>query len=208
MKSLFLGLLLSVAAGADPLGQLLSSFSGMQQGRIQFEIKPASGQFVTTGTLAFRRPDRFHYWSKLQPKEGPELISHCWLDQKRFWVWTSQWGQGKEAVANAYYSEDCQGGIQEGPVAQALGPANFVSLLLSGQREFFEIDPKKKNDPAVWTSDGDQLLVDPKTSRLLEVVAWQEHTQMARAKVRYDEQAPSEEELGWTLPADSKVVQP
>ena len=208
MKGLVLSLLLTAVAAADPLGQLLSKFGSMQQGRIHFEVKPASGQFNTQATLVFRKPDRFHYWSKLQPKEGPELVSHCWLDQKRFWVWTNQWGQGPEAVPNAYYSEDCQGGLQEGPVAQALGPANFVSLLLSGRREFFEIDPKKKNDPTVWTTDGDQLIVDPKTSLLLEVVAWQEQTQMARARVRYAEEAPTDEELSWTMPTDSKQIQP
>lgn len=211
MKSVFLGILglaLSSVAGADLLDDVLDRYGSMSQGRVVFQLEPAFAQWKLKSTLVFRRPDRMHYWSETQEGDQPPAQTHVWLDKSQIWVWSSQLGRQEDSPRNVYFTEEHEGGLGEGLVTSSLGPANFVLLLLSGQRKFLEMDEKKSQKDELWTVDGDQMVVDPATRLLKQVIAWHQGQKMASASLTYEGETVEEAELGFTLPEGAKKFDP
>lgn len=197
MKKWILTLALAGLAGADPLADALQALSTMQEGKFRIESQLPEGR-TQTATLAFRRPDQLHYVSETKIPNQPWVQNHCWLKEKRMWAWTSE--------SNSYTSQDLPDGLRQAPMHFSLGPANFLTMLLSGQRDMFELDPAKKDDSSIWTADGDQLNLDPATHLLKEIVAWRQGKEMARARITIDKNPVQAEDLLWTLPDDAKVM--
>jgi hypothetical protein len=205
MKTGLLILALSAALAADPLDEVLAKFRAVPEGRVTFQLKIAGESTAHNSTLVFRRPDRLHYWGEMgSGKEARQV--HCWLDQSKLWAWTSLAADGSR---NVYASEDMPGGLKDAPTHAALGPANYWVLFLSGDREQFDLDPAKAKDPDLWTAPDpatDQLVLDPATRLLKEIVAWKEGREMARASLSFSSQPVSNEELIWQMPSDSTLM--
>ena len=205
MKTGLLMLALSAALAADPLEEALAKFAAVPEGKVTFQVKLAGGEGQHSSTLVFRRPDRLHYWSEIGSGEDARQV-HCWLDQSKMWAWTSKTGDGGK---NVYTSEDMPRGLKDAPTHSALGPANYWVLFLSGDRTQFYLDPAKASSPDVWTEpdpDSDQLILDPATRLLKEIVAWKGGKEMARAKLTFSSQPVSNEELIWKMPPDSTLM--
>ncbi len=212
MKSLFCWVLITLSlatlAGADTLDDVLDRYATMSQGRVQFQLTPIQAGWKLNSTLVFRRPDRLHYWSEVGDEKVGKASTHVWLEKSQLWVWTSRLGQEADAPQNVYFSEPHEGGLLEGPVTASLGPANFIVLLLSGQRSFLELDPNKAKEVDLWTVDGDQMVFDPATRLLKQVIAWSEGQKMASASLEYSSEPVGEGELTFALPAGAKLYDP
>ena len=194
-------LLLVGQAGADSLDDALKRYRPLGSGRVQFQLKLPEAGYEQNSTLVFQRPDKMHYWS--QAREGsqaPIVETHCWLEKRKFFVWTSQAGPEPEAPRNCYFSQVHNDGLATPPTEQPLGPANFLLLLLTGDRERFQLDPERKPEGAeFWTVDGDQLQLDPE-GFLRKVVAWKEGRAVANVEVTHSKEPVRPEELTWKLP--------
>lgn len=201
MKKLLVSLLLltSLPVTADPLDEALKKYSAMNEGRVRFHIVPATGE-AQDATLVFRRPDRLHFWE--QGGGGPE--THIWLESDKMWFWTSQWTPDEQAQKNVYMVEPHEGPLTDVAPIPPFGPALFVIELLGGQREDLHLDPRRRS--GYYTKDGDQLLFDPQTHLLREIVAYRNDKIVARAKVTTEMAVPSSE-LGWKLPTGAKPVE-
>lgn len=201
--------LLSGAAGADALGEALPKYAAIPEGKMTIQLKVEGMVWTQEATLAFRRPDKMHYWSETKYPKGPPLVVHCWLDGGKLWSWKSRAGDWDDAQQNAYVSEDFSGGLKEGPTSDPLGPGNFLLLLLSGTRQNFELDASKEKEPDIWWKDGEnQLVLDQATKLVKEIVAWHGGKAVAHAQVQTVAGPVKDEELTWKMPADSSVLKP
>lgn len=207
MKTFLLALALSAAVAADPLDEALARYQTLKEGRVHFTVKPAEGPWQVKSTLVFRRPDRLHYWSDSAAPGRPNLQGHVWLDQGKQWDWVNLTGPNPTDPKNAYMSTEVPGGLKDAG-AQALGPANYVLMLLAGDRTSFELDKSKASSPDVWTADGDQLVLDPSTRLLKEIVRWEEGKPAFRGTLEYSSQPVNDAELTWQMPADSTLIKP
>lgn len=212
MKTALLVLGMTLAAAADDLGDALAKHIALQQGRVRFETKLDDGT-MQKATIVFQRPDKLHYWAQTDVPNQAPIQTHCWLAEKRLMVWNSKMGPSPEAATNVYTVVNASDGLAGAPTHRAMGPANYLSLLLSGQRDFFELNPTKHNDePAsvndafLWISNGDFLILEAPTILLKEVNVWRKGKEFVCAKVSFDSDPPKPEELTWTLPADAKPL--
>lgn len=207
----FIGfLLLMGAVSADPLDDAVASYQSLQEGRMTFQVRVGgAGPWQPPSTLVFRRPDRLHYWCEIPEPEGARQV-HTWLDQSKLWSWTSRDWNGTK---NVYTSDDAAGGLKDVD-EMSLGPAIFVVKLLTGQRQSLPLDTKKSTAGELWfnfpAADGEaetsQLVLDPSSHRVKEIVAWKGGKEMARARVEYPADPVKSEELIWTMPADSTLM--
>lgn len=208
MKSLCLLPLLTamisfpLLAHADVVDEALTRYHAMSAGRLRILVSSTEGGWKQTATLAFRRPDRLHYASHTEP--GPD--SHVWLQGKELLIWTSQLAPQDDAPKNVYIRQPHETVLTEPSTLGPLGPANFVLRLLSGKREELQLDPIRTD--GYWTADGDQLIFDPATAALTEVVAHEGDKEVARAQIQEEVLTPPESELQWTLPADAQEMHP
>ena len=199
--------LLQGLAYADPLGDSLAKYSAISEGKVTFQLKVQGMVWTQNSTLAFRRPDRMHYWAETKYPEGPPLVVHSWLEGGKLWNWTSRVGDWQDAQQNGYNSEDFPGGLKDAPTSPSLGPGNFLILLLSGVRQEFELEPSKANEPDIWWKDGEnQLVLDPATKLVKEIVAWHSGKDVAHAQVQTVVGPVPDQELTWKMPADSTVI--
>jgi hypothetical protein len=199
--------ILQGAGAADPLGDSLARYSAISEGKVTFQLKVKGMVWTQNSTLVFRRPDKMHYWAETKYPEGPPLIVHCWLDGGKLWSWTSRVGDWEDAQKNAYSSEEFAGGLKDAPTSSPLGPGNFLLLMLSGSRQNFELDESKAKEPDIWWKDGDnQLVLDPATRLVKEIVAWESGKDVAHAQVQTAPGPVPDEELTWKMPADSTVI--
>ena len=206
-KFLMAAALLPRLAGADPLGDSLAKYSAIPEGKVTFQLKVQGMVWTQNSTLAFRRPDRMHYWAETRYPEGPPLVVHSWLEGGKLWNWTSRVGDWQDAQQNGYSSEDFPGGLKDAPTSSALGPGNFLLLLLSGVRQEFELETSKANEPDIWWKDGEnQLVLDPTTRLVKEIVAWHSGKDVAHAQVQTVPGPVPDQELTWKMPADSTVI--
>lgn len=206
-KSIYCAALLlgmSLGSWADAFGDAVAKVAAQQSGRLQFVTASPDGAWKTESTLVFQRPDKVHYWSKTTSAKGPGADHHVWLDASKLWVWTSRAGAEESAPKNAYYTVEHKGGIATGPLDQAFGPANFALILLAGDREMLDLEKKEGVD--VWTADGDQLVIDPVSHLLKQVVAWNGDKKMASADVSWSDEPVKPEELTFTLPEGAKEL--
>lgn len=186
----------ALGAAADALDEALKKYASLNEGRVRFTVSQAEPAVGTqNATLVFRRPSQLHFSSQSQP--GPE--THAWLDGGRLWVWTSQWGPEADAQKNVYLSEEHTGPLSDVANIPPLGPANFVIRLLSGQREGIGLDTDRKG--GFYTVEGDQLIFDPTTGLLQEIVGYRGGKLVGRARVEHDTAPLTAEELRWNLPA-------
>lgn len=211
MKNFFMAAacaaLLHGAAAADPLGDSLAKYSAIPEGKVTFQLKVQGMVWTQNSTLAFRRPDKMHYWAETKYPEGPPLVVHCWLEGGKLWSWTSRVGDWEDAQKNAYSSEEFTGGLKDAPTSNPLGPGNFLLLMLSGSRENFELDESKAKEPDIWWKDGEnQLVLDSATRLVKEIVAWHSGKDVAHAQVQTAPGPVPDEELTWKMPADSTVI--
>lgn len=208
MKKLLMAAgLLQGLAYADPLGDSLAKYSAISEGKVTFQLKVQGMVWTQNSTLAFRRPDRMHYWAETKYPEGPPLVVHSWLEGGKLWNWTSRVGDWQDAQQNGYNSEDFPGGLKDAPTSPSLGPGNFLILLLSGVRQEFELEPSKANEPDIWWKDGEnQLVLDPATKLVKEIVAWHSGKDVAHAQVQTVVGPVPDQELTWKMPADSTVI--
>lgn len=206
-KFLMAAALLPSLVGADPLGDSLAKYSAIPEGKVTFQLKVQGMVWTQNSTLAFRRPDRMHYWAETRYPEGPPLVVHSWLEGGKLWNWTSRVGDWQDAQQNGYSSEDFPGGLKDAPTSSALGPGNFLLLLLSGVRQEFELETSKANEPDIWWKDGEnQLVLDPTTRLVKEIVAWHSGKDVAHAQVQTVPGPVPDQELTWKMPADSTVI--
>lgn len=206
-KFLVAAALLQGVVWADPLGDALAKYSAIPEGKVSFQLKVEGAVWTQSSTLAFRRPDRMHYWAETKYPQGPPVIVHSWLEGGKLWNWRSLVGDWDDAQKNGYTSEDFPGGLKDAPTSQALGPGNFLVLLLSGVREEFELEPSKANEPDIWWKDGEnQLVLDPASKLVKEIVAWHSGKAVAHAQVQTTPGPVPDAELTWTMPADSTVI--
>lgn len=199
--------MLQGAAAADPLADSLAKYSAIPEGKVTFQLKVQGMVWTQNSTLAFRRPDRMHYWAETKYPEGPPLVVHCWLEGGKLWSWTSRVGDWEDAQKNAYSTEEFAGGLKDAPTSNPLGPGNFLLLMLSGSRENFELDESKAKEPDIWWKDGEnQLVLDPATRLVKEIVAWHSGKDVAHAQVQTAPGPVPDEELTWKMPADSTII--
>lgn len=208
MKKLLLAAaLLQGIAAADPLDEALAKYAAIPEGKVTFQLKVEGAVWTQNSTLAFRRPDRMHYWAETRFPQGPPLVVHSWLEGGKLWNWRSRVGDWDDAQKNGYTSEDFSGGLKDAPTSSALGPGNFLLLMLSGVRQEFELEPSKATEPDVWWKDGDnQLVLDPTTRLVMAIVAWHKGKEVARAQVQTAPGPVPDAELTWKMPADSTVI--
>lgn len=208
MKKLLLAAaLLQGIAAADPLDEALAKYAAIPEGKVTFQLKVEGAVWTQNSTLAFRRPDRMHYWAETKFPQGPPLVVHSWLEGGKLWNWRSRVGDWDDAQKNGYTSEEFSGGLKDAPTSSALGPGNFLLLMLSGVRQEFELEPSKAQEPDVWWKDGDnQLVLDPATRLVTAIVAWHKGKEVARAQVQTAPGPVPDAELTWKMPADSTVI--
>ncbi|MFN8607400.1 MAG: hypothetical protein U0931_07705 [Vulcanimicrobiota bacterium] len=211
MKKFLLAALCAIAlqgsASADPLDESLAKYAAIAEGKVTFQLKVQGMPWTQNSTLVFRRPDKMHYWAETKYPEGPPLVVHCWLEGGKLWSWTSRVGDWEDAQKNAYRAEDFAGGLKDAPTSEPLGPGNFLLLLLSGSRQEFELEPSKSSEPDIWWKDGEnQLVLDPATRLVKEIVAWSRGKDVAHAQVQTAPGPVAEDELTWKMPADSTVI--
>lgn len=207
MKSLLLALALTAAVAADPLDEALAKYAQLNEGRINFTVKPAEGPWQVKSTMVFRRPDRLHYWSDSTAPGRPVLQGHVWLDQGKQWDWVNLTGPAPTDPKNVYMSLDTPNGLKDAG-AQSLGPANYVLMMLAGVRADFKLDPAKAKSPDIWTVDGDQLVLDPSTKLLKEIVRWEEGKPSFKGSLEYSSDPVGDADLVWQMPTDSTIVKP
>lgn len=208
MKKFFVAAaLLQGVAGADPLGDALAKYSAIPEGKVTFQLKVEGAVWTQNSTLAFRRPDRMHYWAETKYPQGPPVVVHSWLEGGKLWNWRSRVGDWDDAQLNGYSSEEFSGGLKEAPTSSVLGPGNFLLLLLSGVRNEFELEPSKAAEPDIWWKDGEnQLVLDSASKLVKEIVAWHNSKAVARAQVQTAPGPVPDAELTWKMPADSTVI--
>ena len=123
MKKLLMAAgLLQGLAYADPLGDSLAKYSAISEGKVTFQLKVQGMVWTQNSTLAFRRPDRMHYWAETKYPEGPPLVVHSWLEGGKLWNWTSRVGDWQDAQQDGYNSEDFPGGLKDAPTSASRGP--------------------------------------------------------------------------------------
>ena len=206
-RSLCIALALTALVAADPLDEGMARLNSLSEGRVDFQVKLRGQDWQPASHLVFRRPNRFHFWCEVTGGQPPRQV-HCWLDQSRLWAWTSETGEGAH---NVYTSEDVSGGLKDAPTHPALGPANYFLMLLSGQRDQFDLDPAKSQAADIWTlpdpdTSTDQLILDPASHLLQQIVAWKGGQEMARARLEFLSQPVREEDLVWKMPPDSTLM--
>lgn len=206
MKKLLLSLsfcCLTVAgAAADALDEALKKYAAMNEGRVRFVVSQGeNGAATQNATLAFHRPAGLHFSSHSQP--APE--THVWLGGGKLWMWTSQWGPEADSQKNVFLNEEHTGPLSEVANIPPLGPANFVLRLLGGKRDGVGLDPDRKG--GFYTLEGDQLIFDPATGLLREIVGYREGKLVGRARVEHETGPVTTEELGWKLPAGATEYQ-
>lgn len=206
-KFLVTAALLQGVACADSLGDSLAKYSAISEGKVTFQLKVQGMVWTQSSTLVFRRPDRMHYWAETKYPEGPPLVVHSWLEGGKLWNWRSRVGDWDDAQKNGYAMEDFPGGLKDAPTSSVLGPGNFLLLLLSGSRQEFELEPSKASEPDIWWKDGEnQLVLEPATKLVKEIVAWHSGKDVAHAQVQTAPGPVPDADLTWKMPADSTVI--